>query len=447
MSGTSSATTIDRRLLVRIVVICGFAYTFLGFDLTVYGATVPSLIAEWQLSPAYAGTIGSYLLVGMLFGALAVTAVVNRVGRKAAIVGCITLFSTTMALCAIAPSPGVFGVFRFLAGVGLGASLPPVMAYTMEYAPAGRRNVTYAIMGSGSSVGGALSAALAIPLIPLAGWRVMYVLCAIPVLLLVPAVVTSLPESLESLVLRGRFDDALRLAKKLGVAPPERPGEAARSGWLRGVIVLFARRHVRATLLFWLTMACALLLLWAMTTWLPQLMVESGYPLGSALSFLFVFYLGAIVGTLIGAVVADRLNPKPVVVVTFLAAVVAIVLAASTQSTIGLYAFFAIGGFGTLGTQILFEAHLLQYYPIEARPTGLGWAFGIGRIGGITGPILGGLLLTVGLPVSGIFLVFASVGLLGALAVGLAPRARVVAGSTGDYENETIQERQEGIAP
>jgi len=116
----------SRRSGLTVVAICFLTIVFDGYDLIVYGSAVPSLLAEpgWQLGPAQAGAIGSYALAGMLIGALGAGAVTDRLGRRRIMLIGITWFSVAMVGCALAPTPELLGLLRFVAGFGLGGVIP-----------------------------------------------------------------------------------------------------------------------------------------------------------------------------------------------------------------------------------------------------------------------------------------------------------------------------------
>lgn len=409
--------------LAVVIVTCGLSYLFDGYDLIVYGVTVPSLTGEWGISPAAAGVIGSYALIGMLMGAVLVGSITDLLGRRKVLIGAVAWFSLATAACALAQSPDTFGPLRFISGLGLGAVLPTLNALLIEYAPQRKRNTAYAAMAIGYPLGGILASALAIPLIPAFGWRVMYLIGAAPLLLILPLALRSLPESLEFLAARGRMSEARSLADRLGVALAENDGPDPATRRWGGVATLVSSRYLVQTLLFWAMSFCSLLTIYGMSTWLPQLMREAGYPLRSALSFLLVFNVGAIIGLLFGGRAADRFGSKPAVALGFLLAGAAIMLLSGVHSSVAVYVLVAVAGYGTIGTQTLLNAFVTSYYPGESRAAGIAWALGVGRLGGILGPVIGGVLLNSQAPLSTLFGFFAVVAVVGAVLVSLVRRA------------------------
>lgn len=415
-----------------VVAMCFAAIIFDGYDLIVYGTVVPTLLGrdEWALTPPEAGRIGSYALMGMLVGAAVVGTVTDLVGRRRIMLGCVTWFSLAMGLCALAPTPELFGLARFVAGIGLGGVVPTAIALTIEYAHPRHRSLTNALMFCGYSLGGILAALIAIPTIPALGWRTMFWIGMAPLVLFVPLAFALLPESPSFLLAKGRRQEAERLAARFGLVFDERDivAESApdRQETKRSAIAsLFSRSYLVATVLFWLGTAVGLLLVYGLNTWLAQIMRQAGYPLGSALAFLLVLNLGAIIGTPLAGIAADRLGSKRVITAMLLTAAACIFLLSLRLPTLALYALVAVAGACTIGTTILVNAYTANHYPARARATGLGWALAVGRLGAIVGPVYGGLVLASDLGLAANFYAFAIPALVGAMAVALIPRSPV----------------------
>jgi AAHS family benzoate transporter-like MFS transporter len=326
----------------------------------------------------------------------------------------------------VAPNPEILGLLRFVAGLGLGGVIPSAIALTVEYAPRGRRQFYNAAMFAGYSVGGVLAAVLALNLLADHGWRLLLGLGAAPLLLVLPLAWWFLPESVGYLVARGRDREAAATAATYGLDLDVVRADSAVSAenGAGGVRSLFGPSLVRATLLFGAASFCGLLLVYGLNTWLPQIMRQAGYPLGSALTFLLVLNLGAIAGALAASTLADRFGPKPVTVAAFVLATACLLVLSQRVGTGLLFVAVAVAGLGSVGTQILVNGYVAVHYPAAVRATGLGWALGVGRAGAVVGPLFGGWVLTSGIGFEFNFYGFAVPALAGALLIAMVPRAR-----------------------
>src|SRR5918995_3969363 len=299
--------------------LCGFAVGFDGYDLIVYGTVLPALLEyqAWGLTPESAGLIGSYAVIGMLFGALLAGSITDIIGRRSALLICVTWFSVLTAACGVAPSPELFGLFRFLAGIGLGGLIPVATALTLEYAPGRRRNITYTAMMACYNVGGLLAAGLAILLIPIFGWQVMFLIALVPLFIVVPLGLKYLPESISFLVAQDRRGEAEALSQRFGVPIQEvtrtveqEEETAVHGGKLHALKTVLGRLFLLRSAAFWGASFCGLMLIYGFSTWLPDTMTRAGYSVGSALSFLLLFQAGAVVGNLVAGGLADRFGTK-----------------------------------------------------------------------------------------------------------------------------------------
>ncbi|MCC4117351.1 aromatic acid/H+ symport family MFS transporter [Aromatoleum toluclasticum] len=404
---------------------CALIIIFDGYDLVIYGVVLPVLMKEWGLTPIQAGTLGSYALFGMMFGALLFGPMSDRFGRKKVIAVCVLLFSTFTFLNGFARDVTEFAVCRVLAGLGIGGVMPNVVALMTEYSPKKLRTTLVAIMFSGYSVGGMLSAGLGIYLIPVYGWSSVFFVAGLPLLLL-PAILYVLPESIGFLLHAKRDQEAAILLSRVEEKFIPQPGDrydfpTGNTGQVP-LVALFQHGRALSTLMFWLAFFMCLLMVYALASWLPKLMTQAGYGLGSSLSFLLVLNLGAIFGAVGGGVVADRLHLKTVLMVFFVIGSVSISLLGYKSPTAVLYVLVALAGATTIGSQILLYAYAAQFYPMAIRSTGIGWASGVGRSGAILGPIVGGTLLAMAMPLHFNFLFFAIPGAIAAFAVSLIAR-------------------------
>lgn len=432
--GTHSAKRPLR--VIGIFVLCWATILFDGYDLLVYGVTLPELVRDpdWRLGAAQAGTIGSLALGGMLIGALTVGTVTDISGRRKAIIACQIAFSVFMGLAAFAPNAETFGACRFLSGLALGGVMPTAVALTLEYAAPKRRGFTYSVMYTGYSVGGILAAALAIPLVPAFGWRACYLVGALPLITLAPLSMVFLPESVAFLRAKGRDMEAAAIAERLGLLPEtlavQRPSERTHTdqGRLSSLGLLFRRDYLRTTLLLWATTFMGLLLVYGLATWIPEIMRKSGYELGPSLLTAVALNIGAIIGTIIGGHYGDRLGLRAILLVSFACAAVAnVVLSLRPSFEINLIA-IGVAGFGSIGTAILMNAFVASFYPTTSQATAVGWALGVGRVGGILGPIVGGLIAGMALPVSANFYVFGIAAVVGGGTLLLISRTPVSKG-------------------
>jgi AAHS family benzoate transporter-like MFS transporter len=409
-----------------VIFLCFLAIVFDGYDLVVYGTIVPKLLAyrEWGLTPVQTGAIGSYALVGMFIGAILIGYLTDVIGRRKILIGCIVAFSVLMLLTAWAPNPFLFGLFRFLGGLGLGGVIPTAIALTVEFSRRERRNFNNALMFSGYAVGGILAALLALAFLPSLGFRGMLAIGGLPLILVVPFLIALLPESPAFLLAKGDRTSAQRIVETYGLEalPGERAaGESQEPGRFRSILT---GRLLAATILFCVAGVCGQILIYGLNTWLPQLMIIAKYSLASSLTFLLIVNLGAVIGVLLSSRLADRFGPRRVTAVAFACAGIALVLMGTgIVPIVGMYLLVAVVGFGSVGAQILVNGFVATYYSSAARATALGVTLGIGRLGAILAISGGGVLVAAKLGNFMNFSVWAIAALIGALAIVAVPRS------------------------
>ena len=231
-----------------------------------------------------------------------------------------------------------------------------------------------------------------------------------------------LPESLMFLTKKGETEKVREIVQKIAPEQAIQPETTFKlnepvAGDDAPLKALFQQGRTFSTMMFWVAFFMCLLMVYALGSWLPKLMIQAGYSLGASMIFLFALNIGGMVGAIGGGALADRFHLKPVLTTMFTVGAIALILLGFNSPQMVLYGLIAIAGAATIGSQILLYTFVAQFYPTAVRSTGMGWASGIGRIGAIVGPVLTGALLTFELPHQMNFLVIAIPGVIAALAV------------------------------
>jgi AAHS family 4-hydroxybenzoate transporter-like MFS transporter len=451
--GVTSAQTIDVSALIEERPVGGFQWRTLfvcvsvlfmdGYDTQAIGYVAPALVQAWHLDRAALAPVFALGLVGMMLGGLFFGPLADRFGRKQFIVLCAAAFGVFSLATAFAESPGQLMALRFLTGLGLGGAMPNVVALAVEYFPKRRRASAVTMVFVGFTIGAAIGGFAIAGLLRTYGWPSAFVIGGIIPLILVPLLWVLLPESLTFLILQKRpaaeiLRPLLRLAPDLKIAGSPQFIVQEETG--RGVPVkhLFTAGRAAPTVLFWLLFFLALMITYLLASWMPIAFNSAGVPVGLAVSATGMWQVGAIVGTLAAGQLMDRFEPFRVLTIGFLFAAAAILLMAqvdgamSAPLVLGIMLLCGIcGGVGgTQGTNALAG----WYYPAFIRSTGLGWAIGMGRLGSISGSLLGGLFLSMQWQPRTIFFTASVAYVLGAgvvLAIRFFERRRIqaIAGS------------------
>jgi MFS transporter, AAHS family, benzoate transport protein len=420
-----------RKTVVWVVGIAFVGLVFDGYDLVVYGTVLSTFLRDptqiGEVTPAVGGALGSYALVGVLVGALLAGTVADVIGRRKVMLLSYAWFSIGMGITALMTTTTGFGLLRFITGLGVGALVATTGAIVSEFAPPGRKNLCNAITYCGVPAGSLLAALLAIILLAGIGWRGMFWIGALPIVTLLPLAFFKMPDSPSWLLARGRVEEARALSEKTGVPLEEAAAMAVPPGGKRertGFAGLFSGGNALPAILMGFMSVTGLVLVYALNTWLPELMTRAGFSTKGSLSFLLVLNGGAVLGALVGSRFADRFGPKPVVAGCFLIGALSIAVLTLSLPLGLLLLFVAIVGLGTSGTQTLIYGFVANYFTTKVRGAAVAWCAGFGRLGGVGGPLLGGFLVAAGLALNSIFYVLAALALLGAILTLCVPARR-----------------------
>ena len=372
---------------------------FEGYDVVIYGATIPFLKESWGISDMVAGSIGSYTTIGTAIGAVLFGLYSDRFGRKRIIILTTLLFSIFTMLSGFAPNAIMFTVCRVIAGFGFGGVMPNIASLISEYAPLKYRAAIISFVFCGYSVGAMGASFMGQALLPEFGWRPVYWIGAIP-LLFTPFLLKAIPESLDYLLKNKQHDRIVKVVNKIQLSTNatldftyQKREQAQKSP----VSALFTKKFAVTTIMFWLACFCTFILMYSLNTWLPTLMLQTGYNLSSSLMFVAVLQIGSIVGTLVLSNFIQKLGFKKVLIPLYLVGALSLALIGfSTNLYVAYFLIFLIGA-ATVGLQNMSNAFVAAYYPVETRSAALGSTMAFGRLGSILAPTYVAVLLTMNL--------------------------------------------------
>ena len=410
-----------------ILIIClFFIMMFDGYDVVIYGATVPLLKADWGISNIVAGAISSYTTMGTAVGAVLFGLFADRFGKKRIIVLTTFLFSFFTLLSGFAPSPLFFIICRVIAGVGFGGVMPNIAALISEYAPAKHRAAIVSFIFCGYSVGAMSASFSGQLLLEKFGWQPVYWIGGLPLLLL-PFIVRIIPESISTLMKQKDTKSLVAVLRKIEPKLKEDvqftyvEKELLKKSSVRD---LFKNKLGLSTIMFWLSCFCTFILMYSLNTWLPTLMMNAGYDLKSSLLFVAVLQIGAIIGTMIFGNLIQFLGFKRVLIPLYLVGALSLVLIGFSKNIYVAYGLIAIIGAASVGLQNMSNAYVAEYYAVEVRAAALGSTMAVGRIGSIVAPTYMGILLTFNLQPQFNFFAIGIAAIFGAIAMGLIRESR-----------------------
>jgi len=346
------------------IALCALAVFFDGYDGQMLAMAIPLMAKEFGVAPTAFAYAGSASLAGMAIGALLLSPLADRHGRRLWLLTSLLLFGLPTLLAMQAGGPTELTLWRFLAGCGMGAAVPVTIAIVADIAPAANRVQIVAMMASGFAIG-ASSAGLLAPLLSAPfGWRGLFAYGGLMPLLLAVLVWRGVPES-------------------RSVAGASATATAAPS-----VVTLFEPQYRQRTGLLWAINAINLFANYGLATWLPTLLVQNGWTLASASRIMAVLSIGALSGCWLASRLIDKQRIALGLGGGYAVAAVALGLCATNPQATWVWVVLLICvGFGAIGTMLTLGPLASAYYPEAMRSTGVGWANGIGRFGSLFGPL------------------------------------------------------------
>ena len=387
---------------ILIVSLCVLIAALDGFDVLAIAYTAPSIAHEWNLTPADLGVVFSAGPLGMCIGAMFITPVADRLGRRpVALLSLLILIVGSLA-CAFTGDLTGLSLLRVLTGIGIGSALSSVNVITAEYSSDRRRSLAITLMTIGYPAGATLGGVFSIYLIGAYGWRSVYVFGALVAALLLALSVFWIPESIEYLISR-RPKDALartntiisRMGHSLvGELPlPVRADEAPDTS----LLTIFRPPYLTSTVAASAAHFGVLFTVYFMLNWTPKLLTELGFSLAGGISGSLLMSLAGVIGCLVYGFAANAVGPRllgGIFMVGFFLATAS--FGVMPGNTTALLVAVLLTGFCLFTSATALYVVVPAAFPSSVRATGTGFSIGMGRVGSITAPLVAGLLIGSG---------------------------------------------------
>tara|TARA_B110000467_G_scaffold164600_1_gene194537 strand:- start:2649 stop:3866 length:1218 start_codon:yes stop_codon:yes gene_type:complete len=391
---------------------------FDGMDVLIISYCAPAISNSWNLGPEALGVVFSAGLAGMALGALFLAPYSDSFGRKKIILLSAFLMGISMFLTGYSENVNQLITLRFLSGIGIGSMLASTAALTSEYTPNKSKDFWVSFVISGYPVGAVISGYISVLVIPSSGWQMMFIIAGIASLLTIPLIYYFLSESIEFYI-RKQPKNALENVNKIFIKMnlkilKQLPLKKTLTAGIP-VKQLLSKKYKVSTFQLWFALFFAFSCLYFLISWIPKLATNAGLSIELAIYAGTVFNIGAFFGIILQGYYSSKIGLKKTISIFFL---IAAILMAVFKIFIGsdwLLIVFGFLGFFIQGGFVGLYAVAARLYPTEYRTTGIGWAIGAGRLGGVLGPLAGGVMIGMGLSMSINFMIFGIPALLSAI--------------------------------
>ena len=402
MPNTDPRSIINREPMggfqIFAIFICVALNALDGFDVLAITFAAPGISKEWELGPGSLGIVISTGLVGMGLGSLLIAPLADIIGRRPMIMWCLATMAGGMALSATAHNVYALAAWRVITGLGIGGMLAATNAMTAEYANDQRRDLCVSLYTIGYPIGGVLGGLMAAWLLGRYDWRSVFLFGGVVSAVFLPIVWLRLPESIEFLALK-RAPDALQQINDILGRMGHRAADVLnvavhKQGQL---LDIFKSGLLPRTLIVCSAYFLQIMTFYYALGWIPSIVAGLGYTAKVGASVSVWTNLGGILGGTLLGYFARHIGLKPLTVFVMIAAASMLALFGRTSPELNtLKAVAFVLGFFLFGAMVGLYATLARVYPTHVRATGTGFAIGLGRIGGMLGPAIGGWLMALG---------------------------------------------------
>ena len=402
------------RFHYKLLLVTGLGWLFDSMDTGLIAFILPVLAKEWGLAPGQMGLIGSIGLIGMALGAVVSGTIADRIGRKKVFTITVLLYSIASAFCALSWNYQSLLVFRFLVGFGLGGELPVAATLVSEYAQSRVRGRFIVLLESFWGLGWIAAACIAYFFIPLYGWRMAFLIGALPALY-VCLIRMHMPESVRYLLAHGRVGEARQIVVSLErqlhvpVAPFVSEKETVPVVAKASFRELWKKPFASRTIMLWLVWFGINFSYYGIFMWLPSLVFQQGFTVVKTFEYVLIMTLAQLPGYYCAAWLVDKIGRKYTLSAFLLFSGVASYFFGHASTAAALMMWGSVMSFFNLGAWGVLYTYTPEQYPTAIRALGSGWAAGFGRFGGMAAPMMVGALLARSFGFASVFYMFALV--------------------------------------
>lgn len=402
------------RFHYKLLLVTGLGWLFDSMDTGLIAFILPVLAKEWGLAPGQMGLIGSIGLIGMALGAVVSGTIADRIGRKKVFTITVLLYSIASAFCALSWNYQSLLVFRFLVGFGLGGELPVAATLVSECAPSRVRGRFIVLLESFWGLGWIAAACIAYFFIPLYGWRMAFLIGALPALY-VCLIRMHMPESVRYLLAHGRVGEARQIVVSLErqlhvpVAPFVSEKETVPVVAKASFRELWKKPFASRTIMLWLVWFGINFSYYGIFMWLPSLVFQQGFTVVKTFEYVLIMTLAQLPGYYCAAWLVDKIGRKYTLSAFLLFSGVASYFFGHASTAAALMMWGSVMSFFNLGAWGVLYTYTPEQYPTAIRTLGSGWAAGFGRFGGMAAPMMVGALLARSFGFASVFYMFALV--------------------------------------
>ena len=392
------------------IAICFLMNVLDGMDVLVVSYCAPAIAQALKLGPKTLGIVFSAGLVGMAIGAIFLAPYADKFGRKKLILASAFIMGFSVFLTALSENILQLVIMRLISGLGIGCMLATTATLTSENVLNNSKDFWVSLVISGYPVGAVISGYIAAAVIPSYGWESMFILAGLTTLLTIPLTYFFLTESPQFYLKKqpfGALEKVNKLFIKMNLRPLDNLPEFRLNLKNKPLVSqLFSNKYKLSTLQLWAALFFAFGCLYFLISWIPKLATDAGLSIELAIYAGTIFNVGAFFGIVLQGYFSSKIGLKKTISIFLL---LTFVLMASFKVFIGtdflLIVYFLLG-FSLQGGFVGLYAVAARLYPTEFKTTGVGWAIGVGRLGGILAPVIGGLFIAMGLSLSANFLIF-----------------------------------------